>query len=180
TYFDDYRNARLKETLFFRTQGSLENELKEKCGWTMKIPSAYHIEKADTIENFVQIKRLEPDINIFVHWMDEQKSLNISESWALEKINWMLSHYENAYLQDDYYFTTEKKFNNRNATYIMGLWQSDTEYSGGPAFSYAFRDTENDRVYVIAGHVFAPNQRKEPELRELELIVKTFTSFGAE
>ncbi|MBD3288797.1 DUF4837 family protein, partial [candidate division KSB1 bacterium] len=46
TYFDDYRNARLKETLFFRTQGSLENELKEKCGWTMKIPSAYHIEKA--------------------------------------------------------------------------------------------------------------------------------------
>ena len=180
TYFDDFRDARLKENLFFHTQGSLENELKEKYGWTMKLPSGYHIEQEDTSENFVQINKIEPDMNIFVHWMDNQKSLNISESWALEKTNRMIAHYRNAYLQEGYYFTTENRFHNQSSTYIMGLWQSDTEYIGGPMFTYAFRDSNIDRVYVVTGHIYAPDRRKEPYLRELELIVDTFKSFGAE
>ncbi len=180
TYFNDFRNARLKDALFFHTQGRPENELKEKYGWTMKLPSGYHIELEDTTENFVRINKIDPDMNIFVHWMESQKSLNLSESWALEKTNWMISHYKNAYLQKGYYFTTENRFHNQNATYIMGLWQSDTEYIGGPMFTYAFRDSEIDRVYVVTGHIYAPDRRKEPYLRELELIVDTFKSFGAE
>lgn len=178
TLFDQTRNQRLREVLFFRTQGKIEKHLKKNYHWTFKIPYGYKIAREDKEKNFVQLSLLNPDRNIFIHWVDHPEKDKYHETWLLKKINWMGSNYNDAYVKEGYYYATKKKFRNYEATLLIGLWQSDTKNIGGPMQAYAFYVPEQDRYYVIYFNIFAPDRRKEPYIRELRTIVETFKAFA--
>lgn len=51
---------------------------------------------------------------------------------------------------------------------IRGLWQMENDGMGGPFVSHSRVDTENNRVIVAEGFVFAPEKSKRALLRRLE------------
>ncbi|RMF62067.1 MAG: DUF4837 family protein, partial [Calditrichaeota bacterium] len=176
--FNHYRNQRLQEVLFFQTQGRLERHFKSNYGWTLKIPFGYTLALEDTTNHLVQLSMHNPDRNIFVHWIDHARGLNINDAWLRDKVNWMASHYHGAHVNPGDYYLAWTSLDGQQALQMSGLWESDQELNGGPMRAYAIRDAKNDRVYVIFTNVFAPDRRKEPYLRQFEQIAATFKSFG--
>jgi len=177
TLFNQNRNQRLRQKLFSRTQGLIEKQLKKAYGWTLKIPGYFYKKLDDPKQKLVQLNCPDPDRNIFVTWVDDAGKIELTESWMLNELNKILENYHKAYIQKGYYFTRRRRFQNSDALTIIGLWQSDAEQIGGPAQAIAFRDPGTNRIYLIVTTVFAPDRRKEPYLRELQLIVQTFKSF---
>lgn len=175
--FNRNRNERLRQRLFLRTLGRIELRFKVDYDWTMKIPIDYKLVYENKDEHLVHFQCPEPERNIFVHWIDNAKNIELTENWMVDKLNWIGKVYHQAKIEKGYYFTRKRRFENYEALTIIGLWQSDTKNIGGPVHAVAFRDTDQNRIYIIMGTVFAPDRRKEPYLRELEIITNTFKAF---
>lgn len=59
------------------------------------------------------------------------------------------------------------------AVEMRGMWEMHNYPMAGPFVSYFLNDKKNDRILVLEGFVFAPNELKRNLLFELEAIIKT-------
>jgi hypothetical protein len=59
------------------------------------------------------------------------------------------------------------------AVEMRGMWEMHNYAMAGPFVSYFINDKKNDRILVLEGFVFAPNELKRNLLFELEAIIKT-------
>lgn len=73
---------------------------------------------------------------------------------------------------------TEKEinFNGRFAKEIRGWWELENDFMGGPFVNYTIYDEELAKVITIEGYVYAPNESKAALIRELEVILHTFST----
>lgn len=76
----------------------------------------------------------------------------------------------NMYMATDTLCTTVQPIVVRDAyaMEIRGLWQMENDGMGGPFVSHSRVDTENNRVIVVEGFVFAPEKAKRGLVRRLE------------
>jgi len=58
---------------------------------------------------------------------------------------------------------------------LRGIWEMHNYPMAGPFVSYFLNDKKNDRILVLEGFVFAPNELKRNHLFELEAIIKTLS-----
>jgi hypothetical protein len=50
----------------------------------------------------------------------------------------------------------------------------EKDFMGGPFASYLLPDAKNNRILFIDAFVYAPGQKKRPEMRRLETVFSTF------
>lgn len=62
---------------------------------------------------------------------------------------------------------------NGNILVMRGLWDMRGDAMGGPFVSYVFRDEPHERLIIVEGFAFAPNEKKRPLIRELEAALQT-------
>jgi len=74
------------------------------------------------------------------------------------------------YMQTDTMYTTVKPIvvHHKYAMEARGLWYMRNDGMGGPFVSHSRVDTENNRVIVIEGFVFAPEKMKRGLMRRME------------
>ena len=74
------------------------------------------------------------------------------------------------YMQTDTLCTVVKPIvvHNQYAMEMRGLWIMRNDCMGGPFVSHARVDTENNRVVVVEGFVYAPEKMKRGLIRRLE------------
>jgi hypothetical protein len=68
---------------------------------------------------------------------------------------------------------TETSLSDKYATKLIGLWNIEGALMGGPFVTYAFLNTEGNRVYYLHGFVFAPGKDKRNYLRQVEAIIRS-------
>jgi len=155
----------------------LEKELFEKYGWTLRIPDNYFIAKEIEDENFVWLRRWNPDRFIFVHWLPAQDETELTTEWMLEKRNQLgYAHCDSMQVDDTNIKSYMVQLDRWQAVCINGLWKIEYKILGGPFWCYGFYDRTTKRVYIVDIAVFAPGEEKIPFLRQLETMVYTFST----
>ncbi len=79
-------------------------------------------------------------------------------------------------LNRDYLTSESIWFKQYSAYKYYGLWESKLEVKGGPFIAYGFYEPVKDRIYLIMGLVYAPEKAKLPYIRQMETIIRTFST----
>lgn len=167
---------RTKRQMFSQLeQVELEQKLLEKYGWTLRIQHDYIVYREDEKNNFVMLRRTSPERWLFVYWVETDNPEIISREWVFETRNYIgKKYYENDRVVDSLWQVQETKLANRWVLEVQGLWENVEKVGGGPFKAFAFYDEQTGRAYLIDIAVFAPGMRKEPFLRQLEVMARTF------
>jgi hypothetical protein len=173
--FLDERNRRLRESLFWLTEGSLERRLREAYGWALKIPRDFKLVEESPENRLVWLRWVFPDMNVFVHWQEGDDPSELTQRWVEDRVSWVLqAYYDSARVVDGYVFEKATTFQGLPAREMYGLWEITTKGAGGPFHAIAFWDDASKRIYLLNLVLYAPGRRKEPWLRRLDLIAETF------
>ncbi len=158
-------------------QVEMEKELLEKFGWMVRIQHDYIINIERLQERFVMLRRSLPGRErwLFVHWIDDGDSAIITPEWAIQTRNRLTTKfYEGDVINQQYTKTDTVDFLGRRALLLEGLWENEQKVLGGPFRSYSFYDAPSGRVYMIDVAVLFPGGKKEPFLRQLDVMAHTF------
>ena len=150
----------------------LTDELKEKWGAYMVIPSSFNENKPG--KDFLWMSQETPLISqgVFVYSFDYTDFDSFSEANLLNKRDSVLQinvpgPSEGSYMvTEDRVPVTYKRFElgDHQVVEMRGLWRVEGDVMGGPFVSLAHIDPENARVVVTEGYVYAP---EKPEKRNL-------------
>jgi len=157
-------------------QPELERRLFENYGWTLKIPEGYAVVKELPDEGFVWIRRQQPQRWIFVHWEPSEEVAFTAE----ECIRWRdqagEKFYEGDRIVPEHAAAEEVAFAGYRALKIFGIWENKNLLVGGPFRTYCFYDQDAGRRYMVDAAVHAAGTEKEPYLRQVDLIISTFST----
>jgi hypothetical protein len=173
--FNDHRNQVIQREMYARLeQKPLENELFDKYGWRLRIQHDYKIIFDDSDRRLVQMKRNHPDRWLTIHWNDGDDSYRSLENTAAVRDTLGKWFYDPVFSYPDYHRFHEMEFAGRPAGLLTGLWATESDIGGGPFFTYVIYDSLLQRTFFIDGAVFAPHDVKEPFLRQLQIMARTF------
>ena len=173
--FNNVINRSVTRSMFGKKENTkLEKKLYETYGWTLRIQPDFIV--ASEKNNFVWLRRFNPERMVSVYWEDYESGNEPDENWALEKRVFLGKNFlDGMKIVEDYTKTEKVIFLGRNAIKIEGLWEKET--FGGFFRSYVFSDRMTKRIYLIDLAIFAPEKNfKEPFIRQLDIIVHTFTT----
>lgn len=155
-------------------QKDLEEILLKKYGWKLRIQHDYFFAMQDINEKYVWLRRMDPDRWISIWEMDGDVSDLTLESLITIRNDVLGKHYEGDSVSREDTYLTNVEFSGRSATKIVGVWQNDSLFVGGPFRTYAFFDSVKTKIYCVDIAVMAPNKQKKPYLDQLEAIANTF------
>ena len=178
---NDSVNDRVSKWLFedFFGEGeklALEDSVAEDYGFGIKIPRFFNWEKGRGEEKFIWLRALEPERWVFVWWtdMDSEVEYNIGW-WRHVRDSLCRIYYEGDSVARHCALKMEgDKIGGRPVVGIRGLWENSENHLGGPFVSYVLSDPVTRRIFIVDGAVFAPVVKKEPYLRHVEIICKSF------
>ncbi len=166
-------------------QKDFGKDVLEKYGWTLRVQHDYfvNIDRAD--ENFYMLRRSLPGRErwLFVNWVDDADPAQLTEEWLLDRRDKLtVKFYKNEGIPDkinraeEYLKIEPVDFQGRPALRVEGLWENAhaSQGGGGPFRTYGFYDTESSRIYVIDVAVYFPAGKKEPFMRQLDVMAHTF------
>ena len=177
--FEQQLRIRQHESVYkYRTERKLERELEEKYDWHLSIQQGYITVKELPEKNFVWLGKGYPYQWLAVHWIDQADTITITPDWAWRHMEYAAdSLFEDIYM-DSLFRSIELGTENGHNIYILrGIWGHDSLTAGGPFFTYAFRDREQNRVYFITGLIFNPSGTKALLIRRQEVVSRTFHTF---
>jgi len=177
-YFDEMFNQRQRKYLFGRyEQKRLENRLEQTYNWMVRIPRDWVILEEWPNENFFWVGRHLPIRWLGVYWEQVDEPVNVDSTTAL-RLRQLVSQdkYGDIRTNTDYVQVEEMTLDGRPAVRLRGLWEHEIEAKGGPFTGAAYYDPELQRLYYIDGQLFAPDMKKLVYLRQMEIIIATFTS----
>jgi hypothetical protein len=170
-------NAKITEFIYRRgRQRELERRLFEDYGWTLKIPEGYTVAKELPEKRFIWIRRQQPQRWIFVHWETSPDVAFTEEKCIRWRDEVGQEFYEGDRIVTDYVTSREVAFAGRRALKLAGLWENPELLVGGPFRAYCFYDQESGRRYMVDAAVHAAGTQKEPYLRQVDLIIRTFST----
>lgn len=178
---------RITETLYAKNEDKkLEKQLEKKYGFSLRVPAGFQQAKAE--DHFVWLRRYSNiDMNVFVAykdytsqdmfkpdsilaWRNEIGQNSIFGSGEKDTVSYMMTQ---DYVPIE---TREVNFNGNYAIETRGMWKLKTENMGGTFLSYTFVDEASKRIYYLEGFLYSPGNDKRESMRELEAILKTFTT----
>lgn len=178
---DEARNDRVRELIFqYGERKDVESQLKADYGWSVKVPFGYRILEAYPDSGFVVLVKQDPNRWLWVYWEDGVPPDRLTPDWCIAKRNEIASRFfdgDRVSLGDTH--VSQTVIAGKLAVALSGLWENERTWSGGPFRAYAFVDVDLDRLYFIDVGVFAPNKYKEPYLRQVDLVARTFSYGGA-
>ncbi len=178
---DNSVNERVSPWLFGKVFGEsekldLEDSVASEYGFGIRIPRFWDWEKGAASDRFIWLRTLEPERWVFVWWTPLDSSMDFSvERWRNVRDSLCAIYYEGDRVSPDFSpETTGTYIGGRSAVQIRALWENEKEGLGGPIVSYVLSDRITNRLYIVDGAVFAPSVEKEPYLRHVEIVCKSF------
>ena len=186
-FFEKKENDRLMNALYIaKEEKSVTSHMLKTHGFGLRVPNGYRIEADDP--NFMWLRSVgETDKNIFVSYR-EYTSEKVFENANLIGLRDSITRLnifddpenDNSYTKVDTlnleteFITT--KFQGNYAKRIRGIWKANNLTIGGSFISYVFVDEASNRLYYLDGFVIRPGKDKREALRELEVILTTFST----
>jgi len=197
---------RLTARLIYREERfALEDSLYADYGFTVRVPWGFRINRDHEDANFIRMIKYQLERWFFAHWIPEEEIDRRGLNWieSLPEIGQRIERNEDVEpglidflgvqamnLRDDicreFYdgdivvrdrtAATVRELNGRWAIRLYGTWENETAVAGGPVVAYCFYDPETRRIFWLDGAVFAPNQLKEGQLRQMDVMLNTFMS----
>lgn len=158
----------------FGERKNVTQELIETYGWNVRVPFGYHI--LETYPNFVVLARDNPNRWLSVYWEDDVHPDQLTEDWVIQKRDDITGQWfggDRIVLGE--VTVGQVEFAGKLAIVLQGLWENEAEWKGGPFKSYAFVDVDLNRFFFIDMGLYAPNKKKAPILRRVDLVAKSFT-----
>ncbi len=173
---EDARNERIRRLIYrYGERTDVSERLGREFGWQVRVAFGYRILEADPDSGFVVLTKEEPNRWLFVYWEDGISPDDLSEEWCIRKRNDITRRFfDQDRIVDDHLQIGQHEFGGRLAFVLQGLWENKRKWAGGPFKSYAFVDVETNRFFYIDCGVYSPNKRKEPYLRQIDLMARTF------
>jgi|GEM_PF-6369293 len=164
-----------------------QSEIKQKFNIQMQIPKAYsHFLNSVKFmpAPLTQISGFKKNTkeNTLIFFIYELKLSECSQDSLIKIRNLIGKHYIKAENEGAYAETviapyppefSISKLDNDTITVIRGLWQTTSDWSGGPFLMYVMKDPAKNRIIVADGYVFAPTTGKRLLIRQLETIFST-------
>lgn len=179
-YLQHLESQRLAQMLFKDAVKPLAQEILNRHHFHITIPQGYQL--AVDAAQFVWVRKPgESDKNIFIAYKD------YSDTLLYEQIIQWRNQIVQKYIRKDstVYMITESlvptyhttiNFHHTRAIESRGLWKLTDLSLGGPFLSYAWADEKQGRWYYIEGFVASPGTKKRALLREMEVILRTFST----
>lgn len=184
-------------------QFALEDSLLTDYGFTVRVPWGFRMNRDFEEESFVRMIKYNVERWFFAYWIEgedlEARGLNwitslndvgkrieegeiinqdLVDLLGVQTINLRddicRKYYDRDYILREHSTATLVEFKGRWAVRIYGRWQNDEKAVGGPMVSYCFFDPYTRRLWWLDGAVFAPNQPKEPQIRQMDVMIHTF------
>ena len=167
---------RLKKQMFSRMeQRELQAYLEEHFPFSMRVQHDYFIANENLKENYVWIRRLDPDRSIMVHWVPYSKEIQLNSRWIIDERNKLGELiFSGDKIVEEETRAYSVRFKDWNAIQLEGTWKNDSLTVGGPFRNISFVDSATQRIYMIDYYVQAIGKRKIPFLDQLNVIVHTF------
>lgn len=181
---DAFNKEERKEKLRRINKSLLKDEAVENAlGFTIDIPSAYQIAKAE--DDFYWVRKSlggykTMDLMFYSYPID---SISKGDSTIVDIINMRDKTLAKEIPgEDDIVMTTEKNYapalfnvivDNKPTYETKGAWKVEGEFMGGPFINYAIEDKINNRYLVAEGYVYSPSTSKREYVFELEAIIKS-------
>lgn len=173
--FDNYHFQRLEKIMFLRAEQTLlEEYFADNLGWTIRVQHDYFVAKETPDGNFVWLRRLKPDRNIFVYRF-KASALPSGQEWMYQlRDSLSFIYFESDSVERDDTYIKNITFQGKPAFHMIGVWQNHNLYIGGPFRSIFLFDEITKYVYMIDYLVTAPGERKKPFLDQLEVMARSF------
>jgi hypothetical protein len=171
------RNKRISKLIYrYGERKDVTEQLKREFGWSIRVAFGYRILESKPDSGFVVLAKEEPSRWLFVFWEDGVSADQLSDDWCIRKRDEITSRFfgGDRVVPGDLEIS-QTDFNGKLAVSMKGLWENGRDWTGGPFHSYSFVDSDTDRFYHIDMGVFAPNKRKEPYLRQIDLMARSFS-----
>lgn len=184
-HFEKIEIRRLKSSLFAAENTELEQELKSKHNFGIRVPYGYELAK--NLDNFIWLRQMEyPEEKSFFIYYEPYRSADIFNKESIAELRnkvttKLMRDVENEdtfmTLQEEKYMPYVTKEINLNGSYafeMRALWKLNDISAGGPFVSYTLVDEKLGRLYYIEGYVYRPSGDKRDWIREMDTIIRTF------
>lgn len=174
---EEARNSRIRRLIYrYGERKDVTAHLAREYGWSVRVAFGYRILEALPDSGFVVLSKDNPNRWLFVYWEDGVPPDALSPDWCIQKRDDITRRF----FDGDRAVPTEvavsqAEFAGKLAYELQGLWENERTWAGGPFKSYAFVDVDLNRFYFIDVGVYAPNKKKEPYLRQVDLLARSFT-----
>ena len=176
-YFDEVFVNRQKEYLYERyEQKKLAKRFQEEHNWSIRVPRDFIIIHERPDSNFVWLGRHLPIRWLSIYWesVDGQVSVDSASAFRMRKFIGE-NHYGDIATNPDFVETEQVTLSGRKAVKIRGIWEHTNEAKGGVFIGYLLYDSDSGRLYYLDGQIFAPGMKKLVYLRQLDIVLNTFT-----
>lgn len=156
-------------------QTDLADSYFKQYGWYMRLMHDYLELKNDPKQQFVWLGRDYPYRWIVIYSIAAPDSFDLPAlgKQMLENVYGILI--PDVRLSMRYFSMQEAWLNNNSVLEFRGLWEHKTEIQGGPFIAYSFYSPEQDKIYLLTGIVWAPDRAKLSYIRQIEMMLKTFS-----
>ncbi|WP_103019123.1 DUF4837 family protein [Salinibacter altiplanensis] len=176
-------------------RAALEDTLLRRHDFAVNMQSDFQIAVDTTTgsEGFVWLRRLlaQTRREFFVYYVEDVSPDQITPEWIYNTRDSLTRRHLRGNVQGfvrvDYrrpLETEQRSFLDRYAYDSRGLWYMVAPLDeggdlqpvggGGPFVNYTFYDQATDRVYMLDGSIFAPDNDKLDLLRQMEVMARTF------
>jgi hypothetical protein len=177
TFHDHIMQVTADEMFDGYEQTDLAAELLKEYGWTVRIQHDYYAKHRSSDANFVMLRRTLPNRErwLFVHWIEGGNPDDVDAAWAYKTRDRLTTKfYEGDSIEVSFTDSRDIEFLGRPATLLQGVWGNSQFITGGPFKNYSFYDEPSRRIYMIDLAAFNPAGRKEPYIRQLDVMARTF------
>lgn len=182
-YFNDSERRR-----FIRSYEKMENiqlvkQIESKYKFKLTVPEGYFM--AVSKDDFFWLRRETPDMShaILYYSTVYTDTMQLNLEGIIKTRNRYTKEYipgpsEGSYqiVSTDVYppFTRTIEFNGNYAVETRGLWKLEHNFMGGPFINIAFVNTKTNKVTYLDGFVYAPQNKKRDQLRQVEALIYSY------
>lgn len=189
SFFNEKEKERLRKGIIkSNANKALAESILKKNGFSIRVPFGYQL--ADQQEDFIWLRQINPldDKDI---WVARKKFTGLQDFNKDRLIKFRNEVCRKYLFEDpekpDTYLVTETSvpykpvltrtinFNGKYAVEMKGLWKTNIPSMGGPFIGYALVDEARGYFYYTEGFVFSPSKPQREILRELDVILSTFS-----
>ncbi|MDP6042285.1 MAG: DUF4837 family protein [Candidatus Latescibacteria bacterium] len=167
----------IRENIYsFGEREDVTRELATTYGWSVRVPFGFRILEAYPDSGFVVLAKDNPSRWLSIYWESDVHPDQLTEDWCIEKRDQITDRlFGGDRIVPGEVTIRQTEFTGKLAIVLQGLWENEAEWKGGPFKSYAFVDVDLNRFFFIDMGLYAPNKKKAPYLRQVDLVAKSFT-----
>ena len=176
---EDGNRERLRESMLKQGENTyLERSLKERYGFSFRIPNVYKIEEERPEIPGVSLIHTEPPRVLSVSWKAFGKgTVSLADSNELYRLRSDVSFklFDKYVMRRDLVTFTAARLGAYEAVRMDGYWESSVQAAGGSFICWFIADGVTSRVWLVDCLVYAPGQDKNELLREAMAFAETFS-----